>query len=71
MIIKKKSLVSIIIPVYNSTRFISRAIESVLNQAYYNTEIIIVDDGTDSTAKLAKELAEKREDLFVLHFFPC
>jgi len=56
MIIKKKSLVSIIIPVYNSTRFISRAIESVLNQAYYNTEIIIVDDGsTDKTKDIIDE----------------
>ena len=39
-----KSLVSIIMPSYNSVKFIPTTIESVLNQTYQNWEMIIVDD---------------------------
>lgn len=42
----KKYLVSIIIPVYNRKRQLVKAIESVLNQTYKDTEIVIVDDGS-------------------------
>lgn len=39
-----ESLVSIIMPVYNSEKFIDEAIQSVLSQTYKNWELIIVDD---------------------------
>lgn len=39
-----KSLVSIIMPSYNSEKFISTTIESVLNQTHQNWEMLIVDD---------------------------
>ncbi len=46
--------VSIIIPAYNSERFIAEAIESALNQSWTNKEIIVVDDGSnDATFDLA------------------
>jgi glycosyltransferase involved in cell wall biosynthesis len=41
-----KELVSIITPSYNTEKFISETIESVLNQKYTNWEMIIVDDGS-------------------------
>lgn len=40
-------LVSIIIPVYNGSNFVSEAIDSALNQTYKNIEIIVVNDGSD------------------------
>ena len=38
-------LVSVIVPVYKTEKFIHRCIDSVLNQTYSNWEMILVDDG--------------------------
>ncbi len=49
-------LVSVIITTYNYAKFLPRSVESVLNQTYCNSEIIIVDDGsTDETQLIIKE----------------
>ena len=51
--------ISIIIPVYNSERFIGRCLESAMRQTYKNIEVICVDDGsTDNSSKIIKEKAE-------------
>ncbi len=52
--------VSVIIPVYNSEKFLKFSIESVLNQSYSDIEIITVDDGsTDESLKILRKYGNK------------
>lgn len=53
--------VSVLIPVYNGSRYIEAAIESVLSQTFQGVEIIVVDDGSeDETASLVKQYKNVR-----------
>lgn len=55
-------LVSIVIPVYNGSNFLSQAIDAALSQTYNNLEIIVVNDGSndqDATEKIALSYGDK------------
>ena len=57
--------VSILIPVYNSEKYLAETIESALNQTYKNIEIIIVDDGsTNNSLQIAKKYEFEKEKVF-------
>jgi glycosyltransferase involved in cell wall biosynthesis len=56
--------VSILIPSYNSSRFIEEAVNSAITQTYKNIEIIIVDDGsTDSTVDQCRSITEGKKNI--------
>lgn len=58
----EEGLVSVIMPTWNSARFVSESIESVLNQNYSHLELIITDDASsDNTPDILREYA-KRDD---------
>ena len=48
---KKIPIVSIIIATYNRAEFIDTTLDSILNQTYFNYEVIIVDDGGDDNTR--------------------
>ncbi|MCT8858008.1 glycosyltransferase [Shewanella xiamenensis] len=62
------SLVSIIMPCFNSSHYIADAINSVLAQSYTNWELIIVDNGSvDGTLEIIKKYSDWDERILVCH----
>ncbi|NQN51118.1 glycosyltransferase family 2 protein [Streptococcus suis] len=60
-------LVSVIIPMYNATLFIEETIQTVLQQTYSNTEIIVVDDcSTDTSYEVVSQLCQRYQNIFLL-----
>ena len=58
--------VSIIIPVYNVEKYISRCLDSILNNTYKDIEIILVNDGSkDNSQKIIDEYKEKYADIII------
>ena len=57
---QEKYLVSVIIPVYNSSLYLKDILNDTINQTYKDLQIIIIDDGSiDDSIKIAKEYAKK------------
>lgn len=50
------TLISVIVPVYNTEKYLKRCIESLIQQTYINIEIILVNDGsTDNSFEICKD----------------
>lgn len=61
-------LVSIIIPIYNVEKYLSKCLESLINQTYQNIEIILVDDGSSDNSKtICDDYALKDKRIIVIH----
>lgn len=64
----KHPLVTIIIPVYNSAKYLPSCLDSVLSQTYQNLEIILVDDGsTDESFRLVDDFAKSNSKIKTIH----
>ena len=67
MDVKKKSLVSIIIPFYNQRRYLNDCLRSVCGQSYQDLEVIVVNDGsTDDSPNIAHDWAQKDKRVLVV-----
>ena len=65
---QQKSLISVIVPVYNVEAYLPRCIESILAQTYENLEILLVNDGSkDSSGTICDEYARKDPRIRVFH----
>jgi glycosyltransferase involved in cell wall biosynthesis len=63
-----KEKISVIVPVYNVEKYLSRCVDSIINQTYTNLEIILVDDGsTDAGGKMCDEYAQQDNRIIVIH----
>lgn len=61
-------LISVIIPVYNSEKYLERCLQSVLQQTHSNLEIILVDDGsTDKSGEICDRFCQEDNRIKVLH----
>lgn len=60
--------VSVIIPVYNTEKYLAACVDSVLQQADVSLEIILVDDGsTDSSRSICDDYAQKHDNIKAIH----
>ena len=63
-------LISIVIPTYNHSEYLIRALQSILNQTYKNWEAIVIDNhSTDETNKVMGRYIDQRIKYFKIHNF--
>ena len=63
-----QELISVIIPVYNVAPYLIESLDSVIQQTYFNLEIIIVDDGSDDGSEAICDLYSKMDSrIRVIH----
>ncbi len=59
-IILQESLISIIVPIYNTEAYLERCLDSLQNQSYTHFEVLMVDDGSvDNSGQIMKAWAQK------------
>lgn len=60
--------VSVIVPVYNTEKYLPQCIDSILAQTFTDFELILVNDGsTDNSGKICDKYAEKDQSIVVIH----
>lgn len=67
-----EKMVSIIVPIYNVEKFLGNCIDSIINQSYFQLEIILVDDASnDLSGEICKKYQEKDSRIVLLHHNSC
>ena len=65
---KYNELISVIVCVYNVEKYLTKCIESIINQSYKNLEIILIDDGsTDESGRICDNYAKRDSRIKVIH----
>ena len=62
------SMITVIVPVYNTEAYLGQCVDSLLHQSYSDLEILLVDDGsTDGSGELCERFALKDSRVRVIH----
>lgn len=65
---KEEKLLSVVIPVFNVEKYLSKTLDCIIEQTYTNWELILVDDGsTDESFEIAKKYSLKDERIKAIH----
>lgn len=65
---KNSELISVIVPIYNVEKYISKCVTSILQQTYKNLEVILVDDGSkDESGQICDEFSKDDSRVVVIH----
>lgn len=61
-------MVSVVVPVYNSAKYLQKCIDSIISQNYMDLQILLIDDGsTDGSGQICDEFAGKDSRIEVFH----
>lgn len=61
-------MISVIVPVYNVSKYLPKCLNSILNQSYTNLEVIVINDGsTDDSGAICEEFQGKDSRIKVIH----
>ena len=65
-----KCKISVIIPVYNTKKYIARCLNSIISQTFKDFEIIVIDDGsTDNSKNIIKDIMTKHTDVAINYIY--
>lgn len=64
---KNKDLISVVVPCYNTLKYIDRCLDSLINQTYDNIEILVIDDGSKDNLK--EHISGKYNDERIKYFY--
>ena len=65
---QKQPKIAIIIPVYNTSKYLKQCLDSVINQTYKNYDVIIINDGsTDNSLDIIKEYMKKSSNITLIN----
>ena len=63
-------IISVLIPVYNSSEFLKESIATVLNQTFKDIELVVVDDGsTDNSLEILEDFAKSDNRIKIFRAF--
>lgn len=65
---RAQSTIGVIVPVYNTEKYLQKCLDSIIGQTYSDLEIVLVDDGsTDNCGKICDEYAAHDDRIIVIH----
>lgn len=56
---EKMKMISVIVPIHNTEKYVKECLDSILYQTYPNLEVLCIDSSTDETTKIVEEMSKK------------